>query len=136
MSEIRGNCVQYSELRQQLSITSYFLGHKEWGVGNTGIRRLDSGYVTPGKLLSFSGLLFPLLYSNSVVFNCVPQSLSGEGRGLSRAPPVPQPHAPTPNVLFLVCITSVHTRLRSSGGFANHWLVSTTSEVGVSDNLL
>ena len=48
------------------------------GGGKVGIRQLDSGCVTLGKLLSFSGLWFLLLQSNlSVVFNCVPWVLDG-----------------------------------------------------------
>ena len=56
--------------------------------------------------------------------------------GLFTAPQHHSP-APNPNVLFLICRTSVRASLYcSSGGCANHWLVSMTPEAGLVANLL
>ena len=55
--KLRDVCVRYSELHEQLSWGQ----QNEWGARNTGISQLDSGCVTSGKLLSFSGPQSPLL---------------------------------------------------------------------------
>lgn len=53
--------VFYSELPSGASTMQVGMGQEMLGS-----RPLGSGFVTPGKLLSFSGLQFPLQHSNSV----------------------------------------------------------------------